>query len=360
MTLTKAIPYTLIFFIFVLFFDSANAVEASGNFALGDTTSTETLGDFNHDGQHDLAVKDASGNIVTVFLANGDGSFRKAGKVANGTNPPLIQMADLNADGKLDRISTHSGRGGLMVALGLGQGKFKSRVRYLKGVKPLTITVGDFNGDSTLDIAAINPDQNAGYFLSGDGNANFTVQATDPMSLAKPAEPSVVIAPSTANSTPIPQASTESPNQTTPSVATAKAVVTTAAAPTTAALEKSILQKINAYRVARQLPALALNATISNVARTHSQNMATGKVPFGHQGFQARVQTLAKSFAFRAAAENVAFNQGFSDPATTAVNGWINSAGHRNNIVGNYNLTGIGVAKTGTNKYYFTQIFWRR
>ena len=127
-----------------------------------------------------------------------------------------------------------------------------------------------------------------------------------------------------------------------------------------AALEQSVHQKINAYRASRTLPALALNATISNVARSHSQNMATGRVPFGHQGFDARVQTVSRTFTLRTAGENVAYNQGYSDPAAAAVNGWLKSPGHLNNIVGTYNLTGIGVARNSNGEYFFTQIFWRQ
>jgi uncharacterized protein YkwD len=369
MNLYKATLHTIIFF---FFFNSANALDAGVNLALDDNSSSETAGDFNHDGQQDFAVRDAYHHTVTVYLGNGNGGFRKAGKLANGTNPPHFLMADLNADGKLDLISTHSGSGGLLISLGLGHGKFKSSANYLEGVKPLTVNAGDFNGDNRLDIAAINLDQNAGFLLYGDNNANFTVQETDLMSseLFSPLatgkltsdnqdDPANTNVTDKAELTRDAKSDAFSPGQISQSGTTAKVLITKAA-PTTAALEQSVLQKINAYRVAKKLPPLTLNATISNLARTHSQNMASGKVPFGHQGFQTRVQTIAKSFTFRAAAENVAMNQGFSDPAATAVNGWLNSAGHRNNIVGNYNLTGLGVAKNSSGSYYFTQIFWRR
>ena len=53
----------------------------------------------------------------------------------------------------------------------------------------------------------------------------------------------------------------------------------------TNALEKSVFEKINQYRVAHNLPELTLNANITQQARIHSQNMANGKVPFSHEGF---------------------------------------------------------------------------
>jgi uncharacterized protein YkwD len=88
--------------------------------------------------------------------------------------------------------------------------------------------------------------------------------------------------------------------------------------------------------------------------------MASGQVPFSHQGFEERVRLSTKSIPFRSAAENVAYNQGFSDPGRQAVQGWIKSSGHRKNMEGNFNLTGIGVSKNARGEYYFTQIFIRR
>ncbi|AVH72185.1 CAP domain-containing protein [Nostoc sp. 'Lobaria pulmonaria (5183) cyanobiont'] len=125
----------------------------------------------------------------------------------------------------------------------------------------------------------------------------------------------------------------------------------------TAALEQSIFNQINNYRISQGLSALTRNAAIDNQVRIHSQNMANGTVPFGHTGFSERVK--ATRISYRAAGENVAYNQGYSDPATIAVQGWLKSPGHLANIRGNYNLTGIGVAKNSQGAIYFTQMFIR-
>ncbi|MGV0024312.1 CAP domain-containing protein [Phormidesmis priestleyi] len=130
--------------------------------------------------------------------------------------------------------------------------------------------------------------------------------------------------------------------------------------PSLAAMEQSALKQINQYRATRNLPALTLNAAITQQARIHSQNMANGKVPFGHQGFEPRIKEIGKTIALRAAAENVAYNMGYKDPVTQAVQGWLKSPGHLRNIQGQYNLTGIGVSKNAKNEIYFTQIFIRR
>lgn len=126
-----------------------------------------------------------------------------------------------------------------------------------------------------------------------------------------------------------------------------------------AAMEQAVHTQINQYRASRGLPSLALDARISQQARLHSQNMASKQSPFSHQGFQQRVQAIAQSISYRAAAENVAYNQGYQDPAKQSVQGWIKSTGHRQNIEGQFNLTGVGVAKNSRNEYYFTQVFIR-
>ena len=125
-------------------------------------------------------------------------------------------------------------------------------------------------------------------------------------------------------------------------------------------LEQAVLTQINQYRASRKLAPLTLNATISEQARAHSQAMASGQVPFSHNGFQQRVATIARTIPYSRAAENVAYNQGYSDPVNQAVQGWLQSAGHRQNIEGAFDLTGIGVAQNAKGEYYFTQIFIRR
>ncbi len=122
-------------------------------------------------------------------------------------------------------------------------------------------------------------------------------------------------------------------------------------------LEKSVFNQINRYRVTKGLSKLSLSSKISRQARIHSQNMARGQVPFSHQGFEQRVNTIP--IPYRSAAENLAFNRGYSDPANEAIIGWIHSPGHLHNLKGNYNLTGVGVATNSKGEVYLTQIFLR-
>ena len=122
-------------------------------------------------------------------------------------------------------------------------------------------------------------------------------------------------------------------------------------------LELLAHQKVNQYRQSKNLPLLKLDKVISQQARIHSQNMAQGKLPFSHQGFENRIKAISLEISYSSAAENVAYNQGYRDPVEKAVEGWIKSPGHHKNMIGNHSLTGIGIAKNSQGEYYFTQIF---
>ena len=124
-----------------------------------------------------------------------------------------------------------------------------------------------------------------------------------------------------------------------------------------AQIAKSIHRQVNKYRASLDLAPLKLNPIISKQAKIHSENMAQQTVKFSHKGFEDRVEAIANSISYSSAAENLAYNMGYKDPADRAVAGWIESEVHRQNMIGNYNLTGIGVATNPKGEYYFTQIF---
>ena len=86
----------------------------------------------------------------------------------------------------------------------------------------------------------------------------------------------------------------------------------------------------------------------------HNINMAEGKYPVGHEGFQDRMKQVP--FFVRSFSENVAYNYNMGDPVEVAVNGWINSPGHRKNMLSNSNLCGISIY-CHYGRYYFTQLF---
>lgn len=138
-----------------------------------------------------------------------------------------------------------------------------------------------------------------------------------------------------------------------------------AAAPDAAALVQAVADRIDAVRDAEGLPPLGRNDALAKAAAAHSAEMAqTGTL--SHRSADGR--TVADRIAaagygpFAALAENVAFRTVApdSDPETLArliVGQWLDSPGHRANLLGTATIeSGVGVA-FGGDAVYMTQVF---
>jgi len=123
-------------------------------------------------------------------------------------------------------------------------------------------------------------------------------------------------------------------------------------------VEQETFSLINQYRQTNKLPALAWDNAIAKAARTHSKDMATGEVDFGHEGFGDRVSRLKTIMTgFWSAGENVFMTDNLDQVAQNAVAKWLRSPHHLENIRGDYNYTGLGVWQDKEGAIYFTQIF---
>jgi len=121
-------------------------------------------------------------------------------------------------------------------------------------------------------------------------------------------------------------------------------------------LETEVLNLINEHRKSIGKNELQFNELIKNEALTHTINMASGKIPLSHEGFDKRADKLLDKLNGNSAAENVAWGH---PTAKLVVDGWLESKGHRKNIEGDFNLTGIGIARGKDGELYYTQIFIR-
>ena len=79
-------------------------------------------------------------------------------------------------------------------------------------------------------------------------------------------------------------------------------------------------------------------------------------LPVGHRPMIARlVDRLARvGFSWRAAAENVASGQ---TTAGSVMAAWMNSPGHRSNILSTNTRIGVGFAVAADGRRYWTQVF---
>jgi len=135
------------------------------------------VGDFNGDGQPDLAVTNSGANGVNVFLNNEGGLTALAAMPATGESPTSIAAADFNGDGKLDLAVANSGSNNVTILLGNGDGTFTAAASPAAGTAPNSIAVADFNGDGVPDLAVANAGSSNVTILLGNGDGTFTAGA---------------------------------------------------------------------------------------------------------------------------------------------------------------------------------------
>lgn len=147
-------------------------------------------------------------------------------------------------------------------------------------------------------------------------------------------------------------------------LAAARVAPAPAAVASATSSERRVFELINEERRARGRRPLAWDGELTRMARYHSQNMARQDF-FSHVDrdgldMSGRAQLLGVK-GWRALAENVAYNQGYDDPESFAVERWMISHKHRDNILnGEFTHAGLGVARASDGRVYFTQVFVKR
>ncbi|HXV69280.1 MAG TPA: VCBS repeat-containing protein [Nitrospira sp.] len=130
--------------------------------------------DVNGDHHLDLAVA-LRNDKVKIFLGTGTGEFRHGPQYEHGDTPTSVALADLNGDEKLDLVVTNGGpmSNAVSIWVGNGDGTFRAPKDYSTGRRPLGVSVADFNNDRNRDLLVINGERDSFTTLLGNGNATF-------------------------------------------------------------------------------------------------------------------------------------------------------------------------------------------
>ncbi len=135
-------------------------------------------GDFNGDGNLDLASGDQTANTIDILLGQGDGTFTSGGSFATAGSRVLhVNTADFNNDGILDLQATNTTSGSVSILLGVGDGTFGAATTYSVGTSPFSSVIGDFNNDGNLDIISASDTANHSI-LTGNGDGTFNAATT--------------------------------------------------------------------------------------------------------------------------------------------------------------------------------------
>jgi uncharacterized protein YkwD len=118
-----------------------------------------------------------------------------------------------------------------------------------------------------------------------------------------------------------------------------------------------VVTATNAERARHRLGLLTLDSGLARAAQQHSEDMVR-RAFFAHEnpdGAQVWDRALAAGYRYRKVAENIAAGQ---RTAKEVVRGWMDSPGHRANILdGELTQIGVGRAEGGSYGVYWTQVF---
>jgi FG-GAP-like repeat len=145
-------------------------------FPAGPGSSYVLAARFTADQRPDLAVSNIDANTVSILRGKANGTFVKIGDLPTGPNPFGIAVGDFNRDGKRDVAAINdrpSSGTRVSVFLGNGDGTFKAPLSSPAGSGANEMVVSMFNGDSIPDLAVTDYSSDAVDILIGKGDGQF-------------------------------------------------------------------------------------------------------------------------------------------------------------------------------------------
>ena len=187
---------------------------------------------------------------------------------------------------------------------------------------------------------------------------------TEAPTTAPPTTPPPTTAAPTSEPPTTPPPTTAAPTTAAPTTAAPTTAAPTTAAPTTPApvdpgggdgpVQQQILNLVNNERANAGCGALTLNSQLNAAADAHSEDMYVNNY-FDHTGLDGSKpwdRAARAGYGSSFIGENIAAGYG---SAEAVMNGWMNSSGHRANILNcSYNHLGVGLSSGGN---YWTQLF---
>lgn len=151
----------------------------NSSFFAGSIPNDITIGDFNKDGNLDLAFANHEEKYLTVLLGDGKGNFTPASKSPFKTSgiPHThgIATGDFNNDGRLDLVTDSWGNDQVEILFGDSINLFKAHGVFFKvGKRPYQrVRATDLNGDGIADIVTTNAEGNSVTVLLSNGKGGF-------------------------------------------------------------------------------------------------------------------------------------------------------------------------------------------
>ncbi len=153
---------------------AGGAFQEGPRYAVHRTPVSVASDDLNGDQKPDLVVA-LRNDKIKIFLGTGGGQFEEGPQYEYGDTPTSVALADLNGDGHVDLAVTNGGpmSSAVSIWIGNGDGTFRDPTDYRTGKRPLGVSFADFNNDRIRDLLVINGDKDTFTIFLGNGNATF-------------------------------------------------------------------------------------------------------------------------------------------------------------------------------------------
>ena len=138
-----------------------------------------TAGDFDGDGDNDLATANNANSTVVIFI-NRCGILTYGSSIAlpvGGTAPIDIACGDLDGDGDLDLVTANNTSSNISVFTGNGNCTFTAAANYTAGTNPRNLILAYLDAGTDLDAAVTNNGSGNVSVLMGAAGATFAAAA---------------------------------------------------------------------------------------------------------------------------------------------------------------------------------------
>jgi hypothetical protein len=144
-------------------------------YPIGVESSPNEPGDFDRDGEVDIAVVSADEDFVQIARGNGDGSFGASQVIPLGSAPYGVAVLDVDGDGDSDLAVSVYGANHVALMLNDGSGTFGAPTSFDSGgAGEYALAAADMNNDLITDLVVGAIDSQQIIVLGGNGDGTFT------------------------------------------------------------------------------------------------------------------------------------------------------------------------------------------
>lgn len=148
---------------------------------LGDTPMMGTTGDFDADGDMDVAIPLRFDNAVAILFNDLTGTLAAPERIDLDAGPLHLVAFDAEGDGDLDLLACNPAVATLTLLTNDGSGRFAPSSSWDAGERPTGSAPGDFDGDGDPELVVVDIEAHHAILFLNDGDGNFTETDTLPV-----------------------------------------------------------------------------------------------------------------------------------------------------------------------------------